>query len=210
MFLLDVLVEHATLYRPCSFVRSPIWITINADGLHQTFHTGAIPPCERTVWNCPARLILNLHRLDGMHFKVALRTHGGAGESVIIAASQVSLNTLGGGRPNRFAFPLLNPVDRVTPAAQLTMSASISEVALQPPVQIREERPVQPVPQICPTGLVPFARPDAAGSDIRRVPMGSGTTIEVGRGGQITVYEGNRSVPWMGYPGSMPTYPPPP
>jgi hypothetical protein len=132
-YLLDILVQDAQLYAACSAIRTPIWITIRADGLQQPFDTPAVPASPRPSWRTPVRLVLNLPNLSGGHFKATLRTAGYLGEIVSIACSQVRLSSLPAGRPKSFVFALQNTRDFAEQAATLAVTAAISEVVLHPP-----------------------------------------------------------------------------
>jgi hypothetical protein len=131
-YLLDILVEDAQLYTACSGIRTPIWITVRADGLQQPFDTPAVPACPRPSWRTPVRLVLNLPNLAGGHFKATLRTAGYLGEIISIACSQVRLSSLPVGRPRSFQFALQNTRDFAEQAATLSVTAAISEVFLHP------------------------------------------------------------------------------
>jgi hypothetical protein len=134
-YLLDILVEDAQLYTACSTIRTPLWITIRADGLQQGFDTPSVPACPRPSWRTPVRLVLNLPSLNGCHFKATLRTSGYLGEVISIACSQVRLSGLPTGRPRSFQFALQNTRDFAEQAATLSVTAAISELALSPQAQ---------------------------------------------------------------------------
>lgn len=129
MFLLDVLVEDATLYRPCAFLTKPIWITVSADGLSQTFCTSQVAPSPHPSWHLGARLVLKIPTLDGRHFRVHLSTFGSGGSPVTVCTSQVRLASLPFGRPCRFSFPLMMGNDKTIQGATLKMTATISSLS---------------------------------------------------------------------------------
>jgi hypothetical protein len=178
-FLLDMVVEGAQLYSPCSTIRTPIWITIRADGLQQPFDTPSVPASPRPSWRTPVRLVLNLPNLATGHFKATLRTTGYLGEILSVACSQVRLSNLPVGRPAHFQFPLQNTQDFAIQAATLSITASIREVALQP-------RPL-PQPEIPPGA---WQQPGIA------APPWATTTAPV----QIPPPQDD----WRRYPGSVP------
>jgi hypothetical protein len=43
MYVLDLMVEQMQLYACGSAIRTPIWITIRADGLQQPFNAAQVP-----------------------------------------------------------------------------------------------------------------------------------------------------------------------
>jgi hypothetical protein len=145
-YLLDIVIEEAQLYTPCSTIRTPIWITIRADGLQQPFNSPQVPACPRPSWRTPVRLVLNLPNLQSGHFKATLRTAGYLGEVSSVACSQVHLNTLPIGRPGRFNFPLQHTQDFSVQAATLWVTACISELELRPqPPPSQPQMGMQPV-----------------------------------------------------------------
>jgi hypothetical protein len=176
-YLLDILVEEAQLYACCSQIRTPIWITIRADGLQQPFDTPAVPASPRPSWRTPVRFVLNLPNLTSGHFRATLRTTGYLNEVISIACSQVRLNSLPSGRPGRFNFPLQNTQDFSVQAATLCVTASISEVSFQAPTQ---PRPVLPPVWALPT-------PDAWTQNTAPPPQPP-------------------PAPWAGYPGAVPRH----
>jgi hypothetical protein len=125
-YILDILVEAGDLYQVCSWIKTPIWILIRADGLQQSFATRHVFPCPHPIWNCPARLVINLPALDGSHFKATLCTSDPKGQVIPVAASQVGVSWLPCGRPGRLAFPFLNTRDFGQAVGQLTAKASLS------------------------------------------------------------------------------------
>jgi hypothetical protein len=141
-YLLDILIEEAQLLACCRSIRTPIWIRIRADGLCQPFDTRAVAACARPSWKTAVRLVLDLPRLEGAHFKATLNSSGYVGEVLPIAASQVRLTGLPVGRPGRFVFPLQSAQDFGVQAAMLSVTASISEVALRPRPALEPAGPV--------------------------------------------------------------------
>jgi hypothetical protein len=148
-YLVDIVVHDVQLYEACNSIRNPMWITLKADGLSQTFTTSPLPPSPRIVWNCPVRLVLNLASLDDKHFKTTIHTTGYLGEDLAVACAQVRLNSLVFGQPKKFCFPLLNVRDFRVTAAMLTVTAAISvlpQQARQTPSLPGYQQPHRPLP----------------------------------------------------------------
>lgn len=154
-YILDIFLQEAELFTPCSSIRTPIWININADGLQQTFSTGQVAPCPHPVWNSSARFVLKLHSLHGAHFKASLMTHGQGGQVRPVAMSQVRLETVPVGTPRRFTVPLMLVPQFTVQAASLVVTAAISSLPQQhgfpmsQPAGVAERRTL-PVPQTAP------------------------------------------------------------
>jgi hypothetical protein len=132
-YLLDILVEEAQLFACCRNISTPVWIRLRADGLCQSFDTPAVAACPRPSWRTAVRLVLDLPSLEHGHVKATLRTSGCLGEVLPVACAQVRLTALPKGRPARFSFPLQSALDFAVQAAVLSVTASISELALRPP-----------------------------------------------------------------------------
>jgi hypothetical protein len=134
-YICDILVEDAQLYESMSSFRTPLWITLRADGVQVTFDTPHVPASPHPCWNTPVRFVLNLPNLEDRHFKATLRTTGYLGEVLSIACSQVRLTMLPRGHPRKFSFPLQNTRDFSVQAATLSITAAISEL---PPTPARQ------------------------------------------------------------------------
>jgi hypothetical protein len=186
-YILDILIESGDLYQACSSIKTPIWILIRADGLHQSFATSQVAPCPHPVWNCPARLVINLPTLEGSHFKATLCTSVYTGQVVPVASSQIRLSVLPCGTPSRLAFPLLNTGDYREPIGQLTAKVSLLMLPPQPPPE-----PPAPDPSIWPhprTGIP--ARPGPQSHMPPQSQYGAQTQM------------GPPAGPFFGYPGTI-------
>ncbi|OHS99972.1 hypothetical protein TRFO_33495 [Tritrichomonas foetus] len=139
-YILDLVIERAQVLNSCPPAGSPVWIMIQADGVHQVFNTPAQLLSQMLQFNSPARFILTLMNLENSFLIAKLCTNDPrSGATHVLAQSQIQLSTLPKKTPKNFSFPLKSSYNLSKDAMLLTLTATISMLPQAPPT-------VQPQP----------------------------------------------------------------
>lgn len=127
-WLLDVVINDATLSPQFANITTPLWLVIASDGLARPFSTPSVHGSPNPTWKYPVRLVLSFESIDKAYLYISLCTYEAnvQGKVKSLGNCRISIKSIPTGGAQMIGFPIYDPKDLTNEVAMMRFCATIS------------------------------------------------------------------------------------